>query len=132
MRSIKYFGAAFVLLALAYCKSTKTNTSSASNNTAEETKMPAVSFTPSEKQLQIAQTRWPNTTADELSQGYSIYTTNCNKCHVLYNITEFGEKKWIHEISDMAPKAELNKEQTAKLTKHILSFREANAKPKTN
>lgn len=131
MKSVKYIGAAFMLLALAYCKSTKTTASSASAAPVE-TKSPAGSFTPSDKQLQVAQTRWPNTTSDELSEGYAIYVGNCNKCHMLYDIMEFGEKKWIHEIADMSPKAKLNKEETAKLTKHILSYREANAAPKSN
>lgn len=128
MRTINYFGAAVILLAMAYCKSTKTSTTSASTTPAET--KPAVAFTPSDKQLQVAQTRWANTTSEELVQGYSIYTSKCNKCHQLYDILEFGEKKWIHEIADMSPKAELSKEETAKLTKHILSFREANAAPK--
>ena len=130
MRSIKYFGLAFILLALAYCKGTK-KTSTATNEAPLELKK-TTTFAPSDKQLQIAQTRWANTTMDELVEGYAIYSTKCNKCHMLYDIMEFGEKKWIHEIADMAPKAELSKEETAKLTKHILSFREANAAPNGN
>ncbi len=129
MKTLQYIGAAVILLTLAYCKSTK---STASTSPAAEPAKPAVAFVPSEKQLQIAQTRWPNTTANELSDGHAIYTGNCNKCHELFEITRFGEKKWIHEIGDMAPKAELNKDQTAKMTKYILSYREANAAPKTN
>lgn len=128
MKLIPTIGLASLLLTLAYCKSTKSGAASPSS---EPAKTPAT-FVPSDKQVQIAQTRWPNTTAPELSEGQSIYANNCNKCHELFEITRFGEKKWIHEIADMAPKAELNKEQTAKLTKYILSYREANAVQKPN
>jgi hypothetical protein len=37
-----------------------------------------------------------------------------------------SEKSWLHEIDDMSPKAELTAEEKLKLTKYILSFREAN------
>lgn len=84
-------------------------------------------YAPSEKEINLAQKNWPNTTAEELKEGNSIYKNQCTQCHKNFTITNFSEKKWKHEIDDMAPKAKLTDEQKLKLTKFILSFREANA-----
>lgn len=84
-------------------------------------------YSPSEKELSVAQRLWPNTSAEELKEGNSIYKNQCTECHKNFTITKFSEKKWKHEIDDMSPKAKLTDEQKLKLTKFILSFREANA-----
>jgi cytochrome c5 len=116
MKNLNIFFATATLLAFAYCKSTKT-AGSASN--------PSASFTPEEKQMQVAQNRWPNTTAQEIKEGNTIFVTKCTECHKNQQITGFSEKKWLHEIDDMSPKAKLSAEEKLKLTKHILSYREA-------
>src|SRR5690242_7294465 len=99
-----------------FCKSTK-NTSSSST--------PAAAFIPEEKQVQVAQNRWPGTNAEDLKRGQSIYSTKCTECHKNFEITRFSEKKWLHEIDDMSPKAKLTPDEKLALTKHILSYREA-------
>jgi cytochrome c5 len=116
MKNLNIFFATATLLAFAYCKSTKTASSSSN---------PPAAFAPAEKQMQVAQNRWPNTTAEELKQGHTIFTTKCTECHKNYEITGFSEKKWLHEIDDMSPKAKLSPEEKLQLTKHILSYREA-------
>src|SRR5690349_11684120 len=97
------------LLSLAYCKSTKTTAKAA----------PAA-FEVSDKQLSIAQGRWPGATAEDIRRGHNIYTTRCVQCHGNFEITRFSEKKWLHEIDDMAPKANLLPEEKLDLTKHII------------
>lgn len=86
----------------------------------------AVKFMPTEKELAIAQKTWPATTLEELKEGNTIYREQCSQCHKNFEITKFSEKKWKHEIDDMAPKAKLTAEQKEKLSKFILSYREAN------
>ena len=125
MKKIKYPLLAAALVFLAYCKSTKTATAPVA--VAEK-----MTFTPSSKQMEVANTRWAGTTPEELVQGQTIYTTRCVECHAVFEITEFSEKKWIREIDHMSPKAKLNAEEKLKLSKHILSYREANAPVKTN
>lgn len=124
MKKIKYPALAAAILLLAYCK------------TAKQTKVGPVAvkevFVPSAKQLEVANARWANTTVDEIKEGQTIYTIKCTKCHENFEITKFSEKKWIHEINDMSPKAELTPEEKLKLSKHILSYREANTVPKSN
>jgi hypothetical protein len=121
MTHIKYIAAGFALLTLAYCKSTKTAIVTSPD-----------AFVPSDKQVEVAQKRWPNTATDELTQGRNIYVTKCTECHKTFEITKFSEKKWLHEIDDMSPKAKLTPDEKLKLTKHILSYREANAVVKAN
>jgi hypothetical protein len=114
MKSIKYLTAGVVLLTLAYCKSTK-----------EAGTASVTPFKLEDKQLEVAQKRWANTSPDEINQGQNIFVTKCNQCHRPFEITKFSEKKWLHEIDDMSPKAKLTADEKLKLTKHILSYREA-------
>lgn len=117
------------MLALMYCKPAK-------KSTATET-TPAVATAPAAKpegelQMEIANTRWPGTKAEELKEGQVIYTTRCTACHKAYDIPRFNEYKWLHEIDDMSPKARLTAEEKLKLTKYILSYRETKEKMKGN
>lgn len=89
-----------------------------------------VAFNPGDKELAVAQKTWPNATLDELKEGNSIYRNQCTECHKNFEITKFSEKKWKHEIDDMAPKAKLTADQKEKLTRFILSYREANTAAK--
>lgn len=106
-------------LVLVQCKTKK--------STAETT-----AYSPSDKELSVAQRLWPNTSAEELKEGDKIYKNECTQCHKNFTITKFSEKKWKHEIEDMSPKAKLTEDQKLKLTKFILSYREANAPATTN
>jgi len=81
---------------------------------------------PGDKELAVAQQKWPGTTLAQLKEGEGIYKNECTQCHKNFAITKFTEKKWLHEIDDMSPKAKLNADQKEKLTRYILSFREAN------
>ena len=110
------------VLAFAQCKSKKSTASAAS---------PAA-FEPSEQQLTAAQNRWNGTEAGELKAGQHIFVTRCNQCHEAFEITRFTEKKWLHEIDEMAPKANLTQEEKLKLTKHILSYLDSKMAVKAN
>ncbi len=105
------------LLILIACKTTK-NTQAAPSAAPVEEKLAVVTST----QLELAQKRWPNTQQIELTEGETIFKTKCKECHINYPITDFSEKKWLHEIDDMSPKAKLTSAEKLKLTKHILSF----------
>lgn len=130
MKNIKYPAIALGLMLLAYCKSTKTSSTVSTPAPEVQAKTPA--YTPSEKQMSVAEKRWPNTQASEVSEGQHIYVTKCAECHMAFDIMEFSEKKWVHEIEKMAPKAKLTPEEKEKLSKHILSYREAFAPVKSN
>lgn len=107
------------LTVFTYCKSTK-STSEAKVTTSVL----------NEKQLAVVQTRWPNTAVEDVKQGQIIFTTKCTQCHANQVITDLSEKKWLHEIDDMSPKANLSADEKLKLTKFILSYREANTASK--
>jgi cytochrome c5 len=85
---------------------------------------PTVVVSP-DKVLLVAQTKWEGTTQSELDQGKTIYEGKCTTCHGKKNIVVYDEKKWLHEIDDMSPKAKLSMDERIKLTKYILSYREA-------
>jgi mono/diheme cytochrome c family protein len=119
MTKIYSIAALSALIFFSYCKSTKT---------AAETKPSVMAV--DEKQMGVVQLRWPNTPKDDIIQGQTIFTTKCTQCHANQVITELSEKKWLHEIDDMSPKANLSAEEKLKLTKFILSYREANTASK--
>lgn len=101
---------------LSQCKGTKSGTSDKGNTEALN-----------DQQMKIVETRWPGSSMDEVKQGQSIFLTQCTQCHANQVITDLSEKKWLHEIDEMAPKAKLSAEEKLKLTKYILSYREANS-----
>ncbi|MBK9284647.1 MAG: hypothetical protein IPM51_10080 [Sphingobacteriaceae bacterium] len=73
--------------------------------------------------MPAAEQKWAGTQLSELEAGKKIFEGPCIKCHEQPKITDLSEKKWLHEIDEMSPKAELTPEQKLKLTKYILSFR---------
>lgn len=124
--------AAITLLALGlvYCKSKQKAVEAPVAPPTPPTAAAPATKSAGDIQMEIATTRWPGTVADELKEGQTIYTTKCTGCHKAYDITEFGEKKWLHEIDDMSPKAKLTAEEKLKLTKYVLSYRETKEKMK--
>lgn len=76
--------------------------------------------------LEVANKKWVNTTQGELDEGKVIFESKCTTCHGKKNIVTRSEKSWIHEIDEMSPKAELTAVEKLKLSKYILSYREAN------
>jgi hypothetical protein len=121
MKKIIYVTTSFALVFLAYCKTSQ-----------KATPVQATIFIPSQKQLDVVEKRWPNSSGEEVKEGQKIFVTKCTECHKAYEITGFTEKKWLREIDHMAPKAKLTEEEKLKLTKHILSYREAYTVVKAN
>lgn len=89
-------------------------------------------YSPSTQQMDFANKRWLGTTEDELKQGQTIYTSKCTDCHKNFPVEKFSEKKWLHEIDDMSPKAKLTADEKTKLTKYLLSMRDTKVGPVTN
>jgi cytochrome c5 len=106
---MRYILIAAATLLLTFCKTTSTGTSAA--------------YEPTADQVTEASTRWPGTTAILLKEGHNIYVTKCNECHKTFAVVKFSEKKWLHEIDDMAPRAKLTAVEKEQLTRYILSKR---------
>lgn len=119
--SIISFGIALIA-GLSFCKSKKTSTTAVAPSAA----VAGPVFVSFDKEIVVAQKVWPGTVLEELKLGHSIYNNQCTSCHNAFEITKFNEKKWLHEIDEMSPRADLNAQQKLALTKYILSFREAN------
>jgi mono/diheme cytochrome c family protein len=81
------------------------------------------SIIPGEVQLTAIKAKFPDATAQTLSEGYSIYTGACTNCHGQKNIFKRSEASWMHEIDDMSPKAKLTPAQKDALTKYILAMK---------
>ena len=57
----------------------------------------------------------------ELSQGKTIYETNCARCHQLYDAKEFDKDEWKNITSRMQKKAHLDDIEIAKVYQYIVS-----------
>ena len=61
-----------------------------------------------------------------ITEGKTLYETNCNKCHELINPGKFTETEWTKNLNWMAPKAKIT--DTQKQT--IFAYLSYNAKHK--
>ena len=86
-------------------------------------KTPAPSIIPGEAQLTAIKAKFPETTAQTLSEGHAIYIGACTNCHGQKNIFKRSEANWLHEIDVMSPKAKLTAAEKDALTKYILSMK---------
>ena len=57
----------------------------------------------------------------ELEEGKSIYENTCNKCHDLYDPTDFTKQEWVPILKKMQIKAKIDNAQTAKIHDYIVS-----------
>lgn len=121
MKSTHYILIAVVASVFMHCKSSK-----------ESGSKTVVTYTPTSQQLEFANKRWAGSTQEELKEGQNIYTGKCTECHKNFPVEKFSEKKWLHEIDDMSPKAHLTADEKTKLTKYLLSMRDTKVTPVTN
>ncbi len=78
---------------------------------------------PGDLELKAIQAKYPDVTATALNHGYEIYSGKCTDCHRKKNIFMFSETKWKEIIDDMAPRSQLNAEETDDLYKYVLSMK---------
>ena len=118
-------------------KSTSTQTTAITtpqNNTAPVTATVAAAPTlttsavrngiiPGELELQAIQQKYPDATAQTLSNGHELYIGKCTDCHRKKNIFAYSEEKWKDIIADMAPKSHLTAKETDDLYKYVLSMK---------
>lgn len=112
----KYIFLICIALTAAYCK-TKKKTG--------DTTVKKEGAAGAKSELQIAQQRWPGTSSADLNEGKTIYNTKCTRCHGAKKIVTRDEKSWKASIDKMAPRAKLTADEKEKLTRYILSYREA-------
>lgn len=60
-------------------------------------------------------------TSEELAKGKTLYEANCVKCHRLFAPSEFTEKKWNHEVPEMAEKAKVDHETEKLILTYVLN-----------
>lgn len=78
---------------------------------------------PGALELQAIQLKYPDATAQTLSNGHELYIGKCTDCHRKKNIFAFSENKWKEIIADMAPRSNLTPKETDDLYKYVLSMK---------
>lgn len=81
----------FIILALAGCISAKL-------------------LTPTQRDVDRVQAKFPNYTLSELNQGKHLFEQNCKTCHGLKNPTSRSEEKWREIVPVMVKK--VNRKET--------------------
>lgn len=62
-------------------------------------------------------------TAEQIAQGKTIFENSCNKCHKLYEPTQFTAVEWVGIMNSMAPKAKLTDEQHQWVYDYVVSVK---------
>lgn len=115
-----------ILFLLANCKSKKKNSKETVNAKRKSENVSGKKTVPHAKsELEIAQSKWPGTSENDLKEGKTIFETKCTRCHASKEIVTRTEENWRRNIDKMAPKAKLSAEEKDKLTKYVLSYLEA-------
>ena len=70
-----------------------------------------------------AQARWPTSTAESLTHGRAVLTTNCAHCHRAPIPSDHTEAEWTYYLREMGPRAQLQPEQADALQKFLFTAR---------
>ncbi|MFT3924547.1 MAG: hypothetical protein QM778_18555 [Myxococcales bacterium] len=71
--------------------------------------------------LQVATTRWPDSTSESLDAGWSLFLDSCNKCHGYPDVHKVDADAWPSTTRRMGKKAHLDDAQTELLLRYILA-----------
>src|SRR5688572_3091555 len=74
-------------------------------------KATTVDTTPTEAQLAVAKTKYPQASMELLNKGHNIYYGSCTNCHGPKDIARRSEEEWPKIIDRMAPRAKLTAEE---------------------
>jgi cytochrome c5 len=89
-------------------------------------------FACSRKTTNTAQTTTPAPTTTEttatvnaehaamVEQGKTVYTTRCNRCHALKDVTAYTTTRWDGILKSMVPKAKLDSTQAQQVTAYVM------------
>lgn len=78
---------------------------------------------PGELELKAIQAKYPDASAQTLSNGHELYIGKCTDCHRKKNIFAYSEDRWKEIIDDMAPRSKLTAKETDDLYKYVLSMK---------
>lgn len=57
-----------------------------------------------------------------IAQGKTIYTTRCNRCHGLKNVSKYTSAHWDNILKRMIPKARLNETEAQLVTAYVKEY----------
>lgn len=57
-----------------------------------------------------------------IAQGKTIYTTRCNRCHGLKNVSKYTSAHWDNILKSMIPKARLNETEAQQVTAYVKEY----------
>lgn len=88
--------------------------------------------TPTQKDVDRVQSKYPGYSLAELSQGKALFTQYCGKCHKYVNPKEKSEEKWTKVVPAMVKKVNGREGKTALdakgqdlILKYVITMRNA-------
>jgi cytochrome c5 len=76
-------------------------------------------FTPTESDLSKLKTEYPEATAADLQQGFTLYKLNCGGCHTLHLPTDKNKEQWAKLLPEMFGKTKLKAEEERLITQYL-------------
>ena len=116
------------VVAVAACSSSKKSTASSEPAKAPATESaPAKStngiYAPGKEELAAIQAQYKDVTLETLTEGHTIYTGACTKCHGAKSIYNRPVEAWDGIMNSMAPKAKLTDVQKDAVMKYVLAIK---------
>jgi cytochrome c1 len=131
MKLIKIaFFIALSTIVIAACKSKKAPIAAAATQTEPSTALPPAApksingiYAPGQEELTAIQQKYPETSMQTLTDGYSLYIGVCTNCHPAKNIYTRSNQEWTHIIYDMARKSKMTGVQEDAVSKYVMAIK---------
>jgi cytochrome c5 len=75
-----------------------------------------------QKDTDIASKKWQGVTMAQLTQGKTIYESNCNKCHKLKDPKSHTEEEWNKIVPNMSRKAKIDAASQDLVLKYVVTM----------
>ena len=76
---------------------------------------------PTETDLQKVKADFPDATAADLQQGFTLFKSNCSGCHILHLPAEKTKQQWAKLLPEMFVRTQLKAEEKILITKYLFA-----------
>src|ERR1700729_1410308 len=83
----------------------------------------------SPENVAVAAKRWPDASAQKLSDGHDLFVRHCNACHSYPDLTSVEDNKWPKIIDSMGNNAHIGPPEKDAILRFVLAWRSTHTGP---